>query len=250
MSAPIGNVRVTQGLRRGLEDAPGAYRHLVRALVARIDEVQEEERRRIAADLHDDPIQVVTAADLRAQALARRLEDPELHAEAFELHVILREATERLRSLLFELRPPALDRDGLAAALRQYLDRSWGDGPLQSILDDRLDEEPPAEMGATLFRIAQEAITNARKHAEATHLEVQVFGTTAGIRLRVIDDGKGLEPLDVVSPRPGHLGIPAMVERAELAGGWCRVDGAPNGGTVVECWLPFEPGDPAPRPVR
>lgn len=242
----MGHVRVTPGLRRDLEDAPVAYRHLVRALAARIDEVQEEERRRIAADLHDDPIQVVTAADLRAQALARRLEDPELRAEAVELHETLREATERLRSLLFELRPPALDREGLAAALRQYLGRSWGDGSLQTTVDDRLDGEPPPDVGATLFRIAQEAVANARKHARASRVEVQLVGSRAGIRLLVIDDGKGLEPLDVASPRPGHLGIPAMLERAELAGGWCRVDGAPSGGTVVECWLPFEPGAPAP----
>lgn len=246
MSRRTGHLRVAPDLQRGMQDAPRSYRRLVRALAARIDEVQEEERRRIAADLHDDPIQVVTAADLRAQALARRIEDPELRAELVELHQTLREAAERLRSLLFELRPPALDRDGLAEALRQYLGRSWGDGSLEAALDDRLEEEPPPEVGATLFRIAQEAITNVRKHADADHLEVQLIGTSAGIHLRVIDDGRGLEPLDLVSPRPGHLGIPAMVERAELAGGWCRVDGAPGGGTVVECWLPFEPGEPAP----
>lgn len=101
-------------------------------------------------------------------------------------------------------------------------------------------------MGATLFRIAREAVTNVCKLAQATRLEVQLIGSSAGIRMRVIDDGKGLEPLDVASPRPGHLGIPAMVERAELAGGWCRIEDAPGGGAVVECWLPFEPGAPAP----
>ena len=134
--------RTEEKLRRSL----GILRRTMeerRVLVARLEEAQEEERRRIAADIHDDSIQVVSAADLRAQALARRLEDPELRAEANELHETLRAAIERLRHLLFELRPPALDRDGLVAALRQYLGQPTGRPALAFELVDGLDGEPP-----------------------------------------------------------------------------------------------------------
>ena len=210
-------------------------------LVARLEEAQEQERRRIAADIHDDSIQVISAADMRAQALARQIEDPELHAEALELHDTLREAVERLRHLLFELRPPVLDREGLVAALRQYLDQPSSGPALESVLDADLVTEPPDDVRATLFRIAQEAITNVRKHAEAGRLEVRLASSEDGVLLRVTDDGRGIEALDLASPEPGHLGVPAMVERAELAGGWCRIDGTPGRGTTVECWLPLEP---------
>lgn len=232
--------RAEDKLRRSLEILRRTMEER-RMLVARLEEAQEEERRRIAADIHDDSIQVISAADMRAQALARRIEDPELRAEAIELHDTLREAVERLRHLLFELRPPVLDREGLVAALRQYLDQPSGGPALEVVLDDRLDAEPPPEARATLFRIAQEAITNVRKHAGATRMQVELLSSEDGIRLRVGDDGRGLEPLDLASPEPGHLGVPAMVERAELAGGWCRIDGARGRGTTVECWIPIEP---------
>lgn len=239
--------RAEDKLRRSLEILRRTMEQR-RVLVARLEEAQEEERRRIAADIHDDSIQVVSAADLRAQALARRLEDPELRAEATELHDTLREAIERLRHLLFELRPPALDREGLATALRQYLDQPFGGPQIQTALEDRLDGEPPSEVRATLYRIAQEAITNACKHAGATRLEVRLLSSEDGVRLQVVDDGRGVEPVDLASPEPGHLGIAAMVERAELAGGWCRVEGEPGVGTTVECWLPLGQGaDPAAR---
>jgi signal transduction histidine kinase len=105
-----------------------------------------------------------------------------------------------------------------------------------------LEAEPPPEVRATLFRIAQEAITNVRKHAGASRLRVTVESAQGGVRLRVEDDGRGLDPIDLSAPEPGHLGVATMVERAELVGGWCRIEGEPGRGTTVECWLPLEPG--------
>jgi PAS domain S-box-containing protein len=233
--------RAEEKLRRSLEILRRTMEER-RALVVRLEEAQEEERRRIAADIHDDSIQVISAADLRAQALAQRIDDPELRAEALALHETLRDAVERLRHLLFELRPPALDRDGIVAALRQYLDQPWGGPAPQTELEVRLEGEPPSEVRAMLFRIAQEAITNVRKHAGATHLRVVLETEGGGVRLRVEDDGRGLDPIDLSEPAPGHLGVTAMVERAELAGGWCRIESEPGRGTTVECWLPLEPG--------
>jgi signal transduction histidine kinase len=233
--------RAEEKLRRSLEILRRTMEER-RALLLRLEEAQEEERRRIAADIHDDSIQVISAADLRAQALAQRIVEPDLRAQALALHETLRDAVERLRHLLFELRPPALDRDGLAAALRQYLDQPWGGPAPTTELVDRLEAEPPPELRATLFRIAQEAITNVRKHAGATHLRVVLETEGGGVRLRVEDDGRGLDPIDLSEPTPGHLGVTAMVERAELAGGRCRIEGEPGRGTTVECWLPLDPG--------
>ena len=232
--------RAEEKLRRSLEILRRTMEER-RALVVRLEEAQEEERRRIAADIHDDSIQVISAADLRAQALAQRIADPELRAEAFALHETLRDAVDRLRHLLFELRPPTLDRDGLVAALRQYLDQPWGGPTPRTELEDQLEAEPPPEVRAMLFRIAQEAITNVRKHARATRVRIVLETEGGGVRLRVEDDGRGLDPVDLSEPEPGHLGVTAMIERAELAGGWCRIDGAPGRGTTVECWLPLDP---------
>jgi PAS domain S-box-containing protein len=229
--------RTEEKLRRSLDILHRAMEER-RDLVGRLEEAQEEERRRIAADIHDDSIQVIGAADLRAQALARQIEDPVLRADARELHETLQTAVERLRHLLFELRPPALDRDGLVAALRVYLDHHDGH-PLRWHLQEDLDVEPPPEVRATLFRIVQEAVTNVRKHAAASAVAVTLAPQDGGVLLRITDDGKGFEAIDVSRPRPGHIGLSAMIERAELAGGWCRIDSSSDRGTLVECWLPL-----------
>ncbi len=209
-----------------------------RRLLAQVEEAQEEERRRIAGDIHDDSLQVISAADIRVQALARQLDSPELRAEAGEVHATLREAVQRLRHLLFELRPPAFDREGLVGAVRSYVDHADPAKSTRFEVESSLERDPPAEVGAVLFRIAREAVSNAVKHARARHVTVGLAPVESGIYLRVADDGRGFEAIDVSSPQPGHLGLPTMVERAEVLGGWCRVDSTPGRGTVVRCWIP------------
>jgi signal transduction histidine kinase len=216
--------RSLDALRRTLEER--------RELLVRLESAQEEERRRIAADIHDDSIQVMSAADLRAQALVTQIEDPELRAEAIELREMIGACVERLRHLLFELRPPALDREGLVAALSAY---SNGSEPVPQIASG-LSEEPPSDVRATLFRIAQEAIANAHRHADADAITVSLADADGGVSLVVADEGKGF---DVASPEPGHIGLPTIVERAELAGGRCSVESAPGRGTTVSVWLPL-----------
>lgn len=234
--------RAEEKLKRSLEVVRRSAAER-RALLVRLEEAQEEERRRIAADIHDDSIQVITAADLRLSALKRTVDDPELLREVEQIHETLRLAADRLRQLLFELHPPALDQEGLAAAIRTYLsDRDPG---LEFTVDDRLQDEPPAEVRTILFRIAQEAVSNALKHAGAGRLDVLVASEDRGIKLRVADDGKGFEAGGLANPAPGHIGLPTMVERAELAGGWCRVDSKPGGGTTVEVWIPLAEAEPS-----
>jgi PAS domain S-box-containing protein len=209
-----------------------------RQLMERLERAQEEERRRIAADLHDDSIQELSAIDIRLQTLAMQGgADP---GTLVELHGSVSETIEKLRHLLFELRPSALDREGLARVLRVYLDHLSSETGIAVDLDaDGLVTEPPPSVRATLFRLTQEALANVRKHAAASRATVTISTLGAGVSLRVADDGTGFDP--AAAPRPGHIGLPTVTERAELAGGWCRVSSAPGAGTTVELWLPIRP---------
>jgi PAS domain S-box-containing protein len=216
-----------------------------RELAQRLQHAQELERRQIAADIHDDPIQVMSAVDMRLQML---LGYPDLiTSEAVgEIEHEVAEAIARLRSLLFELRPLALDRDGLVAALRLYAEHTAATTGWAVEVRDDLSTEPDSDMAALLYRIAQEAIVTARKHAEASTVRIECVAAADGAVVRVIDDGKGFIPDLNATPEPGHLGLTTMVERAELSGGWVRVLSAPGRGTTVECWLPADvaAGDP------
>jgi signal transduction histidine kinase len=112
-------------------------------------------------------------------------------------------------------------------------------------LTGSLDEEPGLETRTTLFRIAQEAIGNARRHAGAGLITVHLASVEGGVVLRVTDDGRGMDPDLVRHPRHGHLGLVAMRERAELAGGTFAVASQPGAGTTIEAWLPVGPSQPA-----
>lgn len=233
--------RTEEKLRRSLE---ALHRTMDdrRRLLMRLESAQGEERRRIASDLHDDSVQVMTAAHMRAQELVDRIDDAELRVDAEALRDTLGDAVERLRHLLFELHPPSLDREGLAAALRSY---GTGRGGPAVTVDDDLTTEPPEDVRTLLFRIAQEAITNARKHARATKVRVTLDPQDDGIRLRVADDGDGFDLSIVDDPDPGHIGLTGMIERAELAGGRLRIDSRRGGGTAIEAWLPLGVADPS-----
>ena len=126
-------------------------------------------------------------------------------------------------------------REGLVPALRAYMGNA---DPVPEI-EDALGFEPPSELRAILFRIAQEAIANARKHASATTIHVSIAGRQGGVRLLVTDDGQGFDVGVIESPEPGHIGLPTMIERAQLAGGRCEIESEPGRGTSVSAWLPL-----------
>ena len=210
-----------------------------RALAQRLESAQEEERRRIAQDIHDDPIQVMSALDLRLRMLAEK-PDEITPGDLEELEAIVAASVERLRSLLFELWPTALEHEGLAASLRLYLDHTATLTGWTIELIDELETEPPSEVRSVLYRIAQEAIVNARKHAEAHTVRLTVAGAGDGVVVRISDDGVGFDTADTSRPRRGHLGLSTMAERAELLGGWCRITSVPGSGTTVESWLPAD----------
>jgi signal transduction histidine kinase len=152
----------------------------------------------------------------------------------------------RLRNLLFELRPRVLDREGLAPALRSYLEEVGRDGGLTCRLRNDMRSDPPSETRTILYRIALEALVNVRKHAVASRVDVSLEERDGGYFVRIRDDGRGFSPDGPSVPLSGHLGLTAMRERAELAGGWWTAASRPGEGTLIEFWVP---ACPAPDPA-
>ena len=218
-----------------------------RELLARLVQAQEEERLRVANDIHDDPIQHMTAVGMRLAMLRSKL-PPELRQTADDLDRAVSRSIGRLRRLMFELRPMSLDRDGLEPALRQYLTVMQQEhGPAFEIAN-RMVGEPSADARAAAYRVAQEALVNVRKHAAAAMVRIVLEERERGFLVRIEDDGAGFTPGSARSD--GHMGLTAMRERAELAGGWCRIASAPGEGTTVEFWLPDPQRDGAGLPLH
>jgi PAS domain S-box-containing protein len=204
-----------------------------RLLVQQLVRASEEERARLAGDVHDDSVQAMAAVGMRLETLKRRLEDNDRILEVDQLQTTVSDAVSRLRRLLFELRPPALDQHGVAAALRELLDRL----DVRSRLDASGFEEPPDELRTILYRVAQESLANIRKHAAASSVKVALESDPHGWRVRVTDDGVGFTPDDGGSD-PTHMGLASMRERAEMGAGTCTVTSSPAAGTTVEVFLP------------
>ncbi|RKT74019.1 PAS domain S-box-containing protein [Saccharothrix variisporea] len=214
-----------------------------RRLVSHLVEAQELERRRIAWDVHDDSIQAMVAVGMRLQLLSATL--PEEHRAAVDrLDTTVRDTVDRLRLLVFRLRPPELDQLGLVRALERYLGDivpRWG---LAYAVHDLLEREPVGDTAITIFRIFQEALANVGKHAQASTVEITLSTVDDGTLVDVSDDGRGGAVIDHRRPGTEHFGMIEMRERAETAGGWWTAGDRPGGGTSVRYWLPFT----TPRP--
>lgn len=213
-------------------------------LVSRLVRAQEEERKMIASDIHDDPIQKITAALMRLDIVLDK--HPDLaRDEAFSnARESVSHSIDSLRHLMFELRPYVLDSDGLAAALKLLLeDQSRTGGETSYHLEDHLKTEPPENTRVILYRIAQEALVNARKHAKPSRVEILLEELNGGYSLRVRDDGVGFEVSGNIESPLGHIGLTSMRERAQMTGGRFGIESTPGQGTMVECWVPAGDSD-------
>jgi signal transduction histidine kinase len=206
-----------------------------RRILARLVDAQEEERERVANDLHDDPVQKLVAISMRLQLLKAQA-DEETAAKLNDLIDLVRLTIKGMRHMIFELRPTVLDNLGVGPALVEYLDTVGGS--FEFHIEDQLDEEPVGEVRLILYRIAQEALANVRKHANASRVHVRLAQQNGGYLVQVEDDGDGFDPPEMLRSAPGHLGLSSMRERAEMAGGWCKVNGLPGNGTTVEFFVP------------
>ncbi|TWT18063.1 sensor histidine kinase [Luteimonas wenzhouensis] len=218
-------------------------REELQTVAQRLLTVQEDERRTLSRELHDDIGQSITAIKLAATSLTDESlgGDPEARREILdEVIAIADQTVHKLRDLSLLLRPPQLDSLGLEPALRGQIALLSRNSRVRIELDVApVDERLPAAVELACFRIAQEALTNVVRHAAATRARVEVAladdGRARTLVLRVVDDGRGLDPA-----RGGGLGMLTMRERAAQLGGNVVVVARVGGGTEVVARLPVD----------
>jgi signal transduction histidine kinase len=208
-----------------------------RVLLCRLVRAQEEERQRIAVEIHDDAVQVMTAINLQLAPLIDHLEGQRYRREGRQVQKTVRLTIGRLRRLLFQLTPPELQRHGLASSLRLLLETLQEDSGVRWELDNRLIEEPAPAAAVVVYRIVQEALGNVRKHAGASSVRLRIAPGKGGVDVLIEDNGCGLAP-EAHNER-GHLGVVGMGARAEMSGGRLRIRSVPGRGTVIEFWIPI-----------
>lgn len=214
----------------------------LRALSRRLVKIQEQERARIARELHDRIGQSLTAIKLSLQVLQRRNLPAALAAPVSEGLTLVEHTIQDVRTLSFDLRPSMLDDLGLAAAAGAYARRQADLAGLDLELDiSALDRSASKAVETACFRVLQEAVTNVARHAEATTLRVALKLSDGDLELTVTDDGRGFDAslLDQASAEERHLGLLGMRERTELAGGGLFIYSAPARGTVVCARFPM-----------
>ena len=206
-------------------------------VMQRVLRATEEERTRFAADLHDGPVQRLTALRYglaRVSARVGRGDAGGASALLDELEEELAEEIGGLRRFMAELRPPVLDQHGLQEALRNQARAFEQSSGVACTVDATIDDQLPPELETVLYRVVQESLNNAAKHARASQVSVGLAADDGVVRLAVRDDGAGFDPaLARRLVQEGHFGLAGMRERVEMVGGRLRIDSAPGHGTTV-----------------
>jgi len=224
--------------RKKVEEKLERYTHLLQTFSRRLFEVQEEERRHLARELHDEIGQALTAAKINLQSLTGDGGSATL-ARLQETTAILDRLLGQVRQISLDLRPSMLDDLGLVPALRSLIDQQGRRASVEMRFSaETLPESLDPKIQTTCFRIAQEAITNALRHAHATLVEVDLRREDETLRLVIRDNGAGFEAESAQAQTAG-LGLIGIRERAALAGGRATIISSPNKGTSVEVSLPL-----------
>ncbi|HEU5088011.1 MAG TPA: GAF domain-containing sensor histidine kinase [Roseiflexaceae bacterium] len=203
---------------------------------------EEEVRHQLARDLHDGPAQALAAITMNIEFVKRLLDrDPgRVLPELEKLGALAKRTTHEVRTMLFELRPLALETQGLDVTLRQYFER-FNSETTELVLDMKpIDTELDTRTEGTLFNIIQESVNNALKHARAQHIWVRLEQKPQGIEATVQDDGRGfdIDKIKASYDKRGSFGLLNIEERAALIGGVAEVHSAPGEGTTVRIILP------------
>jgi two-component system sensor histidine kinase UhpB len=225
------------------EQLARGYSADIHRLMHQLVSTQESERRRLADDLHDLIGQNLTALGIELTSLRQRLgrdgAEPAGSERIDAMKALVEETIDAIRGVMTDLRPPALEEYGLAAALRAHA-KEFGErtGLKVSVAVSGTPARLPHDTELALFRIAQEALTNAAKHSGGTCASVSITADAGALRLTVEDDGRGFaDPVGARSARRGGWGLPAMRERAKAHGGNVRIE-FPGTGTRLIVELP------------
>lgn len=207
----------------------------------KIIEAQEEERKKLSREIHDGPAQMLANVMIRADLIERvqRESGPdEALKEIRSLKGMVRNALYEVRRIIYDLRPMALDDLGLIPTLRKYLQTTedYNKGIQLEFINLGQVMRLPAQMEVALFRLIQESVQNALKHAEAKHIQVKLSIAKELVSAVVKDDGKGFE---VSVQKEGSFGLMGMRERVELLEGALSINSAPGAGTLVLIQIPF-----------
>ena len=213
----------------------------VEDLSRRILDIQERERQRLANELYDRISPNLAAIRLGNKYIEEHLPSPmpeALQAALEDARALLDDTTASVQEICADLRPPLLDYLGLAAALEAYGEQFSSRTGIQVRVDDRLGQRLPEDKELTLLRIAQEALGNCARHADAGHITLTLTGSPGGATLRIVDDGVGFSPgATAADDTPPGQGILGMRQRAEFAGGSFSLSTAPGQGTCIEVCL-------------
>lgn len=237
---------VSQRMRA--DDEIRRSREQLRALAARLESVREEERSRIARDVHDELGQALTGLKIDLSALATRVggQIPEVGQRIAAMMRVVRQTIDFVRELSAQLRPAILDDVGLAAAIEwQAQEFQSRTGVVCRFVSTLADDGLPADVTTAVFRILQEALTNVARHAGATFVHVRLERGDDALVLIVEDNGRGITPREIENVR--SLGLVGMRERTLLLGGDVAIVGRPGAGTSVTVRIPLAhgPGGPA-----
>ncbi|MDP9108463.1 MAG: histidine kinase [Pseudomonadota bacterium] len=211
-------------------------------LSAHVERVKEEERTRIAREIHDDLGGNLTAIKMALALLKRRLpEDDSLSEKAAYVDLLVDRTIEAIHRISIDLRPSILDFGIVAAIEWQAKEFEKQLGIPCEVKTSQPEIDLPPDQASALFRIFQESLTNISKHAEASRVAVQLSRNRRGIRLEISDNGKGIAAPD--RDKPKSFGIRGMIERAHALGGTLTVADAPGGGSVVALRIPLPEQD-------
>ena len=236
IGAQISETVANAWLQLKLTEKEASRQFLLESLV----QAQEEERSRLARELHDGAGQTLTSLLVRLKAMERRFPSPELQGELSNMQGIVSETIEQVRELAYRLRPVALDQFGLSRALESLVqDMTKGTTIKVSCQFNLKDSKIHPEIEVVLYRIAQEGLTNIIRHSKAKHIGLALCLENRNIKMSIEDDGVGFDPGRVsLGNGQRHLGLISMRERAEILGGNLEVYTAPGKGTTVEVFVP------------
>jgi two-component system, NarL family, sensor histidine kinase UhpB len=213
-----------------------------RQRASQIINAQEQERQRIARELHDETSQVLTSLLISLAVLEESIESPEARERIADTRALAHSTLRAIRTLSIDLRPSALDDLGLLPALRWYVKEYQKKCAIEvDFRSSGLKERLPAEMETALYRIVQECLTNTARHSNAKKVSVTLRETGDAVNASITDDGDGFD-YDALLKNPGQergLGLAGMQERAVLLGGTLDISTEPGNGTRVKVSIPL-----------